>query len=113
MYPVLIAILKAGRAHGFTDPYILPEQPVGPLPNFPSSLSYSLDAIVGADGAASNGVPLTDVFQQYVKTTRDHTPTCMSLTFVIFSILVLTRNSSRCNVVPLVSNTSSSRFLVS
>lgn len=78
MYPILVAILTAGRAHGFTDPYILPESPVGPLPETLLPLSYSIDAIVGADGAASNGVPLTDVFQQHVTATRDRTPTCMS-----------------------------------
>jgi hypothetical protein len=79
MYPVLVSILAAGRAHGLTDPYILPAaEPVGPLPNIPQRLSYSLEAIVGADGAASNGVPLEKVFQDLVMTTRDRTPTCMS-----------------------------------
>lgn len=76
MYPVLVSILAAGRAHGLTDPYILPAaEPVGPLPNIPQRLSYSLEAIVGADGAASNGVPLEKVFQDLVMTTRDRTPT--------------------------------------
>jgi len=74
IYPVLVTILKAGRAHGFTDPYILPES-VGPLPDSSSSSSYSLDAIIGADGAASDGVTLTEVFQYHVKTTRNVTPT--------------------------------------
>ncbi len=77
-------MLKAGRAHGFADPYILPEHPVGPLPRTPSDLSYSFDAIIGADGAATDGVPLTDVFQYRVRTTRDRTPTCTYLILFTF-----------------------------
>jgi hypothetical protein len=97
-------MLKAGRAHGFTDPYILPEHPVGPLPRPPSDLSYSLDAIVGADGAASDGVPLTDVFQNHVKTTRDRTPTCMS-SFSLLNTFGLTRDFQSVRCGSLVSDT--------
>jgi len=75
MYPILVAILKAGRAYGFTDPYILPENPVGPLPEITLRLS---DPIIGADAAKSNGVPMRDAFQNLVATARDITPTCMS-----------------------------------
>jgi len=32
VYPNLVAILTVGRAYGFTDPYILPGNPVGSLP---------------------------------------------------------------------------------
>lgn len=81
IYPTLVAILTAGRAYGFADPYILPENPVGPLPETPSGLSgssYSIDAIAGADGAASDGAPLRNVFDDLVATTRDRTPTCKS-----------------------------------
>ena len=42
MYPILVAILKAGRAYGFTDPYILPENPVGPLPEITLTLLLEL-----------------------------------------------------------------------
>lgn len=82
MYPILTAILIAGRTHGFADSYTLPDKPVASPPEPLSSLSYSIYAIIGADGAASNGVPLTDVFKDIVATTRDRTPTCMSLLFV-------------------------------
>ena len=82
MYPVVVAILTAGRAYGFTDPYILPENPVELPPDDSSSLppsSYPLEAIAGADGAQSDGVPLKSVFDDLVATTRDRTPTCASL----------------------------------
>jgi len=84
-YTAIVAILTAGRAHGFTDPYVLPENPVEPFPQNSSGLppsSNSIEAIAGADGAASNGVPLKEVFDVIVATTRDITPTCMFLIFV-------------------------------
>ena len=80
-YPVILAILTAGRAHGFTDPYVLPEKPVGSLPGGstdPPPITHSTDAIAGADGAVSNGVPLQKVFDDLVTTTRDRTPICTS-----------------------------------
>ncbi|KAF9649027.1 hypothetical protein BDM02DRAFT_3186656 [Thelephora ganbajun] len=60
-------------------PYILPKNhPVGlPLSNsaeLPPS-SHSALAITGADGAASNAVPLEKVFGDLVATTGDRTPT--------------------------------------
>ena len=81
VYPVLVAILTAGRAYGFTDPYILPTNPVGSLPDTPSDVpaSSSTDAIAGADGALSNGVSMKKVFQDLVRTTRNRTPTCTFL----------------------------------
>jgi len=78
VYFVLVTILQAGRAHGFTDPYTLPQNPVAPIPEINFNLSYSRSAIVGADVAASNDVPLKDLFQGIVATTRDRTPACMS-----------------------------------
>ena len=87
MYSTLVAILKAGRAHGFTDPYILPKHPVGPPPELPLSLSYSTQAIAGADAVLSNGVPLRKVFQDLVATTRDRTPTCTSSILITFKHL--------------------------
>ena len=85
LYPALVAILTAGRAYGFTDPYILPENPVGPLPNTPpdAPTSSSADAIVGADGALSDGVPMAKVFRHIVATTREITLTCTSSIFVV------------------------------
>ena len=84
-YPIILAILTAGRAHGFTDPYILPDNPVGSPPDNSSALppsSYPLEAIAGADGAISNGVPLENVFDDLVATTRDRSPICMSSSLV-------------------------------
>jgi hypothetical protein len=78
VYPTLVEILTAGRAHGFTDPYILSKNPIGPIPDLSLNCSYSRDGIVGADGAASNGVPLKEVFQDLVATTRGRAPTRMS-----------------------------------
>lgn len=79
VYPKLVAILAAGRAHGFTDPYILPENPDRSLPETssgPTGGSYSAEAVAGADGAASDGVPVEKVFDDLVATTRDRTHTC-------------------------------------
>ena len=93
-YPAIVAILTAGRAYGFTDPYILPENPVGSLPvnsTDPSPYSHSLEAITGADGAVSNGVPLKKVFDDLVATTRDVSPTCMFPIFVAFEDLLIDR----------------------
>jgi len=93
-YPAIVAILTAGRAYGFTDPYILPENPVAPPPSSSSNIppsSYRIEAIGGADGAASNGVPLGDVFDAIVATTRDRTPTCKSSVLVIFGGFVINR----------------------
>lgn len=90
MYPIIVAILAAGRTYGFTDPYILPENPIGLPPDNSSNLppsSYPLEAIAGADGAASDGVPLEDVFDDLVATTRDRSPTCMSSILVAFEDL--------------------------
>ena len=84
IYTILIEILTAGRAHGFTDPYVLPKHFVGSPLDFTSSLSYSTQAIAGADGALSNGVPLWKVFRDLVATTRDRTPTCTSSIPVTF-----------------------------
>jgi len=103
MYPILVAILTAGRAHGFADPYTLPDKPVASPPEPPSSLSYSIYGIAGADGAASNGAPLEDVFKDIVATTRDRTPTCMSSIFATCKHLGLTKKFSWCGVDPLVS----------
>ena len=93
VYPALVAILTAGRAHNFADPYILPKNPVGSLPEIPSDVptSSSTDAIAGADGALSNGVSMKKVFQDLVRTTRNRTPTCMSLTLVTFEDLWINR----------------------
>jgi len=114
IYPNLVAILTAGRAYGFTDPYILPENPVGPLPGNHSDLprSYPLEAVAGADGAASNGVPLKKVFDDLVATTRDRSPTCMSSILVTFESFELIRDSSRCRVVRCVSYTLSVHSLM-
>ena len=93
-YPIFVAILAAGRVHGFTDPYVLPENPVGLPPDNSSDLapsSYPLEAIGGADGALSNGVPLKKVFDDLVATTRDRTPTCMSSVLVILGGFVVDR----------------------
>lgn len=81
IYPTLTTLLTAGRAHGFTDPYVLPHTTVTPPPVTGSDPpgSYPVEAISGADGVASNGVPLKSAFDDLVKTTRDHAPTCMSL----------------------------------
>jgi len=78
VYPALVAILTAGRAYNFTDPYVLPENSAGSLPETPSDAptSSSADAITGADGALSNGVSMKKVFQGVVQTTRDRSPTC-------------------------------------
>jgi hypothetical protein len=87
LYFVLVTILQAGRAQGFTDPYNLPQNPVPPIPEIDLGTSYSRHAIVGADAAASNGVPLKEVFQAIVATTRDRTPTRMSSILVTFENL--------------------------
>ena len=109
MYPILVAILKAGRAYGFTDPYILPENPVGPLPEITLRLS---NPIIGADAAKSNGVPMRDAFQNLVATARDITPTCMSPIPCTCNTFGLTRGFSWCSMVPLVTDTLSFHFLV-
>ena len=82
--------MTAGRAYGFIDTYILPENPIESPPDNSSSLpprTHSLEAIFGADGAASNGVPLEEVFDDIVAITRDRTPTCMSSIFTTFEDL--------------------------
>ena len=92
VYPVITAILAAGRAHGFTDPYILPENPVGLPQNNSSGLrprSYPVEAINGADGAASSGVPLKNVFDSIIAATSDRSPTCMSLICVTLEDLLI------------------------
>jgi len=85
LYPNLVAILKAGRAYNFTDPYILPENFAGP-PLVNSSVlppnHHFMEAVAGADGAASDGVPLNEVFDDIVAATRDHAPTCVSSIFI-------------------------------
>lgn len=91
LYPTVVAILTAGRAYGFTDPYILPENPVEPPPvnsSSPPPSSYPLEAIAGADGVQSNGVPLKNVFDDLVATTRDRTPICTSLDLVFSELWV-------------------------
>jgi len=101
-YPNIAAILTAGRAYGFNDSYIIPENPVGspqddPVGSPPGNSSdppprsHSLEAMVGADGAGSNGVSLKKVFDQIVVTTRNRTPTCMSLIFVTLEDLWVDR----------------------
>jgi hypothetical protein len=85
LYFVLVTILQAGRDHGFTDPYTLPQNPVPPIPEIKFGLSYSRAAIVGAD--ASKDIPLKEIFQDIVATTRDRTPTCMSSIHVTFKNL--------------------------
>ena len=104
IYPALVAILLAGRAYNFTDPYILPENPVGSLPDTPTvPTTSSADAIAGADGAVSDGVSVKMVFQDLVRTTRELTPTCSSSrSSSVLMIFGLTKVSSRCSVVPLV-----------
>lgn len=106
IYPALVAILAAGRAYNFTDPYILPENPVGSLPETPSDVptTSSVDAITGADGAQSDGVSLKVVFQDLVRTTRNRSPTCMSSSS-LSKIFELTGALSWCYVVPSVSDT--------
>ena len=87
VYPALVAILTAGRAYNFTDPYVLPKNPVGILPGTPpdAPTSSSTDAIAGADGVLSNGVSIKKVFQDLVRTTRNRTPTCMSSFLISFA----------------------------
>ena len=104
MYTILVEILTAGRAHGFTDPYILPKHLVGSPLEFTSSLSYSTQAIAGADGALSNGVPLRRVFRDLVATTRDRTPTCTPSILPTFRHHGIDRSFSRCPVVHIVRN---------
>ena len=107
VYPALVAILTAGRAYNFTDPYILPKNTVVPLPGTPSDVPTrsSAEAITGADGTQSNGV-LMKVFEGIVRTTRNRSPTCMSSILVcILKIFGFTGNSSWCYVVPPVSDT--------
>ena len=79
IYPTLSTLLTAGRAHGFTDPYVLPQTTVTPPQATGSDppRSYPVEAISGADGVASIGVPLKKAFDDLVETTRDHAPTCM------------------------------------
>jgi len=84
VYFVLVMILQAGRAHGFSDPYTLPQNPVAPITEINLGLSYSRPAIVGADVSASKDVPSKEVFQNIIATTRDRTPTCMSLILITF-----------------------------
>jgi len=86
IYPTLATLLTAGRAHGFTDPYVLPQKPVAPLPATAPDApgSYPVEAISGADGVASNGVPLKKAFDDLVETTRDHAPTCKSSILSLF-----------------------------
>ena len=78
VYFVLVTILQAGRAHGFTDTYTLPHDPLPPIPELNFGLSYSHPAIVGADAAGSNDVPLKQMFHDLVAITRDRTPTRVS-----------------------------------
>jgi len=83
-YPNFVTILKAGRAYGFTDPYSLPENPIELPPDDssePPPSAHPVEAIAGADGAASDGVSLVEVFDYIVATTKRHTPTCMSSIF--------------------------------
>jgi len=84
-YPNFVTILKASRAYGFTDPYILPENFVGPPQansSVPPPRAHRMNAIPGADGAASDGVPLKEVFDDIVAATRDHIPTRVSSIFI-------------------------------
>ena len=88
---VTVAILTAGRAYGFTDPYILPENPVGSLPDNStdsSPSSYFVEAVAGAGGAVSNGVPSKVMFEltvdpswryvdRYVSDTLSHSVLCI------------------------------------
>ena len=84
VYPTLVAILTAGRAYGFTDCYVLPENPIGLLPGPPTvQTTSSADAIAGADGVLSDGVPMEKVFHDLVQTTRDRTPTCSSSSILV------------------------------
>lgn len=96
LYPILAALLTAGRAHGFTDPYVLPQTPVAVPPATSSNLpaNYPVEAITGADGVASNGVPLQKTFDDIVETTKNHAPTCMSPVYVTPQGLWLTEDSS-------------------
>jgi len=87
--------LTAGRAHGFTDPYVLPKTTVAPPPAVAADApgSYPVEAISGADGVASNGVPLKKAFDDLVETTRDHAPTCMFPFLIGLKIVGLTGTS--------------------
>ena len=108
VYPALVAILTAGRAYNFADPYILPKASVAPPLEVPSDVptSSSADAITGADGAQSNSVSTKEVFEAIVRTTRNRSPTCTSFILVcILKTFVFTGNSSWCYVVPPVSDT--------
>ena len=89
LYPILAAMLTAGRTHGFTDSYALPKTPVGPPPATPSDnpRSYPVEAIAGADGVSSNGIPMKKVFDNLVEATGNYAPTCMSSILVAFEDL--------------------------
>ena len=106
LYEYVALVLQASQAYNVTIPgcgkYNVPSGNItidDTVENYyPTRVSYSQSAIVGADNFNDANTTIRDVFDIFVGNTRELTPTCTFLTIrpTVFIVLTCPRSSRNC-----------------